>query len=131
VFNISPAKVGITQLPTWFSLGGVGNTVTVTARVNGYTVVATAIPLEYEWNFGDGSGATTFVPGTTSEPAVVHTYRDKATYTITLSVVYSGSFSYVGPAGPQVVQLGQYWAPASTSYEVQEVRSVLVPPGEG
>ena len=127
-FAISPSRVGITQLPSWFWVMGGRGAVTVTADINGYSVTTTATPVAYEWSFGDGSSGTSLAPGGESSPSVTHTYTYKGTYIVTLSVDYSGTYSYAGPGGSGTESLGNYVPPAtSTPYVVQEVRSVLVP----
>jgi hypothetical protein len=63
---------------------------------------------------------------------VVHTYSQKGTYGVGVAVEYSGSFTFAGPGGTGSTALGDYWQPpVSTLYVVQEVRSVLVPSGDG
>ncbi len=127
-FGVSPSTVGITQLPSWFWVTAGSGAVTVTAEINGYSVTTTAIPVAYEWSFGDGSSGTSLAPGGESSPSVTHTYTYKGTYIVTLSIDYSGTYSYAGPGGSGTESLGNYVPPAtSTPYVVQEVRSVLVP----
>ncbi len=130
VLAINPANAGITQLPSWFWVTGGGGPVTVTVEMGGYSVTATASPVEYQWGFGDGASALSTRAGAQAEPSVVHTYVGKGTYTVSLVVEYAGSYSFAGPAGAGSASLGVYWQPgAGASYSVQEVRSVLVPTG--
>jgi hypothetical protein len=131
-FAVNPSTAGITQLPSWFWVTGAGGTVTVTVNVNGYSVTTTATPVAYEWSFGDGSTGTSLSPGSGPDPSVAHTYHYKGTYIVSLSIVYSGTFSYAGPGGTGTESLGNYVQPGmSTPYVVQEVRSVLMPTEEG
>jgi PKD repeat protein len=130
VLAIDPASAGITQLPSWFWVAGGGGPVSVTVEMGGYTVTATASPVEYQWGFGDGGGALSTRAGGQAFPSVAHTYVDKGTYTVSLAVEYAGSYSFAGPGGSGAASLGVYWQPrAGASYTVQEVRSVLVPTG--
>ena len=129
---INPATVGITQLPSWFWVTGVGGPVTVTATIDGYSVTTTATPVAYQWNFGDGSAGTSQTPGSESDPSVTHTYDYKGTYIVSLLVDYTGTFSYAGPGGTGTESLGNYVEPGtSIPYVVQEVRSVLMATEEG
>jgi len=131
VLHIDPATVGITQLASWFWLTGVGQTLFVTADIDGYSVTTEASPVAYEWQFGDGATATSGMPGTLAGPSATHVYSDKGTYTVRVMIEYSGSYTYSGAAGTGTVALGDYDdTAASAPYVVQEVRSVLVPTGQ-
>ena len=128
--GINPATAGITQLASWFWVRGGGGPVSVTAEMGLYTVTATASPVAYQWEFGDGASAVSASAGGEGAPSVTHTYLEKGTYIVDLAVEYAGSYSFAGPAGAGSASLGSYWQPrVSTPYTVQEVRSVLLPPG--
>ena len=128
--DINPATAGITQLASWFWVKGGGGPVSVTAEMGASTVTATASPVAYQWDFGDGTSAASGRAGGEGAPSVTHTYVEKGTYSVGLAVEYAGSYSFAGPAGSGSASLGSYWqAPVSASYTVQEVRSVLLPPG--
>jgi hypothetical protein len=130
VFQVDPATVGITQLPSWYWATGAGEPVSVTATMGAYSVTATATAVAYQWDFGDGSSATSASAGGAAEPAAVHTYGEKGTYTVGLAVEYSGSYVFSGPGGSGSAALGEYWQGRVTAkYTVQEVRSVLLPEG--
>jgi hypothetical protein len=128
--GVNPATAGITQLASWFWVEGGDGPVTVTVEMGAYTVTATADPVEYRWEFGDGTSAASANAGSEGEPSVAHTYTEKGTYTVGLAVQYAGSYTFDGPAGTGSASLGTYWQPeVATPYTVQEVRSVLVPSG--
>jgi PKD domain len=128
--SVNPARVGLTQLASWFWVTGAGAPVTVSVVVGGYSVTTTATPVAYQWSFGDGATATTYLPGGPDDPSVTHTYHFKGTYIVNLSIAYAGTYSYSGPGGTGTAALGQYVQPVvSTPYVVQEVRSVLIPTG--
>jgi PKD repeat protein len=130
VLVIDPATTGITQLPSWFWVKGGGGPISVTVEMGAYTVTATASPVEYQWDFGDGTSAASSSAGTEAGPSVTHTYVDKGTYTVILGVEYAGSYTFAGPGGTGTASLGVYWQwRAGTPYTVQEVRSVLLPTG--
>lgn len=126
--NFDPSTLGLTQLPTWFWLTGLGGQVTATVAIRGYTVVTTAHPADYYWYFGDGAAATSASPGSQAAPSVTHTYVTKARYTVKVMIGWSGQYTFTGNGvAAQTVQLGTVDGPADTaSYKVQEVRSVGV-----
>ena len=120
--------MGLTQLPTWFWLTGVGGQVTVTVTIRGYTVVTTAHPVAYYWYFGDGGSATGDTAGTEAQPSATHTYVTKGGYTVEVIIGWSGQYTFAGNGGPaETVALGTVDGPtAAAAYGVQEVRSVEV-----
>ncbi len=129
--GINPATVGITQLSSWFWVTGDTGPVTVTVNLGGYSVTTTATPVAYQWDFGDGASAASPGAGAETNPSVTHTFHDKGTYVVTLSIDYAGTYSYAGPGGTGTATLGEYEPPGvSTPYVVQEVRSVLTPSGQ-
>ncbi len=128
VLGIDPATAGITQLASWFWVKGGGGPVSVSAEMGLYAVTATAAPVAYQWEFGDGASAVSADAGGVAAPSVTHTYLEKGTYSVGVAVEYAGSYSFAGPAGAGSASLGSYWQPrVSTPYTVQEVRSVLFP----
>jgi PKD repeat protein len=104
--------------------------ITATASIRGYTTVTSAHPIKYYWWFGDGAQATATSPGSSASPSVTHIYQTKNLYTLTLTVAWQGQYTFSGNGvPPQTVQLGTVdQAPATTTYRVQEIRSVLVTP---
>jgi hypothetical protein len=130
--GIDPGAAGITQLPSWFWVPGGAGPVSTTVSVGAYTVTATASPVAYRWDFGDGTSAMSDSPGRPGEPSAVHTYGEQGTYTVSVAVEYSGRYIFAGPEGTGSTVLGDYWQAAVTRpYVVQEVVSVLVPGGDG
>ena len=101
---------------------------TVTVELNGFTVTATARATSYRWQFGDGAEKTTNVPGTPEQPAATHAYQYRGTKVITLTVTWTGSFTFAGPGG--VTGGGDLGAQEFTSSRpllVEEVQPVGVP----
>lgn len=101
---------------------------TVTVELNGFTVTATARATSYRWQFGDGAEKTTNVPGTPEQPAATHAYQHRGTKTITLTVTWTGSFTFTGPGG--ITGGGDLGAQEFTSSRpllVEEVQPVGVP----
>lgn len=132
--ELDPSAEGIVQLPTWFWLGNdtAGQAFTLgPINLDGYSLTVTATPVRYIWTFGDGQNATTASsggPGGASLAAVTHTYSEKGTYNVGVSVVWQGltTFTYEGKVVSET-DLGQYTQSASIKpYEVEEVRALLV-----
>lgn len=125
-FGFDPSTLGLTQLPTWFWLGGVGGEVTVTVNIRGYTVTTTARPAAYYWWFGDGASAVGQGAGSQSDPSVTHTYVTKASYQVEVIIAWAGQYTFAGNGVPaETVDLGTVDGPADTAtYGVQEVRGV-------
>jgi hypothetical protein len=124
----SPATTGLTGLATW---GWAGPSATVTANptINGYSVQAQAHPIRFIWEWGDGMSDASPGPGSADDPAVRHTYRTKADYTISCRVVWAGSYTFTSPGGAvQTVDLGTTAMRQDWAYHVVEIRSVLVAP---
>ena len=95
---ISPAQVGITQLPSWFWISAnAGQPLVVTAQMGDYSITTEASPVGYQWEFGDGASASNDNVGSPTDPSVTHTYNAVGTYPVSLTVVYGGSYTYVGP----------------------------------
>jgi hypothetical protein len=92
--------------------------------------VTTAHQVKFYWYFGDGESAASASAGTEAAPSVTHVYQTKGLYTVTLTIAWQGHYTFSGNGvGAQTVQLGTVdQAPATTSYRVQEIRSVLVTP---
>ena len=132
VIHISPGVAGITQLPSWFWVSGAGQTVSTTTVLDGWTVTASVSPTGYNWGFGDGTTVQSMSGGDEANPSVTHTYVNKGTYYVTLTIEYGGSYTVSGYGASMTAPLGPYdQAAVMDSYTVQEVRSVLVPSGQG
>ena len=132
VIQFNPVRVGLTQLPTFFWAQGVGQAVHVSRAIAGYTITTDAFPIAYVWRFGDGTSATSTIAGSPTVPSATHTYTRPGSYEVSVSVEYTGSFSFAGPGGSGTEPLGDYYSqPFQATYTVQQVRSVLVPTGEG
>lgn len=134
--ELSPARIGVVQLPTWFWLGNdaaTGDFKVGPIGVGGYYVVLTAHPAAYYWSFGDGLTAVSDSaggPGGAGAAAVVHTYREKGTYAVGVDVAWVGSYTFYGHGIHQTVALGPVeQGEVYRSYTVQEIRSVLTQEG--
>lgn len=127
-FHFNPSTLGLTQLPTWFWLTGVGGGVDASVAIRGYTVTTTAHPAAYYWTFGDGGSSIGAAPGSEEAPSAVHNYVTKGSYQVAVTVGWVGQFTFAGNGvPPETVQLGTVDGPTSVaSYGVQEIRSVGV-----
>jgi len=127
--RFDPGTVGLTQLPTWFWASGVGQVVSVTVGIEGYTLAVKARPVAFTWYFGDGTSATATTAGSPTAPSVEHTYSLAGTYQVRLTIMYEGAVTYDGPAGAGSEGLPSYLdGPFVQAYTVQQVKSVLVAP---
>lgn len=125
-FGFNPSTLGLTQLPTWFWLGGVGGQVTVTVNIRGYTVTTVAHPVAYYWWFGDGASAVGDTAGSQADPSVTHTYVTKGSYQVEVIIAWAGQYTFAGDGVPaETVNLGTVDGPDdAATYGVQEVRGV-------
>ena len=68
-------------------------------------------------------------PGSEANPSAEYMYETKGDYTVTLTVWWSGDFTFSGNGvPPQTETLGESSRSSSRPYHVIEVRSVLVGP---
>ena len=136
--SFDPATYGVTQLQTWFWLANdlekVDVTVAVPGGVGGYSVTATVHPVAYDWTFGDGTGEVSFTggPGAAAGAAATHTYTEPGTYSVGVAVQWAGSYTFAGYGVDQTVPLGPVsQAETVRAYQVQQIRSLLLPPPSG
>jgi hypothetical protein len=134
VLGINPDGKGLTGLKTWLWSTNPGP-VTAQTSIRGYTTTATATPVRWVWNMWK-AGETPNLnpnprvesanPGSETSPAATYVYETKGDYTITLTVWWSGEFSFTGFGVSQRESLGDTSREASRPYHVIEVVSVLV-----
>jgi PKD domain len=130
----NPCYVGLTGLQAWLwaTVGnGVVSAIAPTVQIRGYTVEVVARPVSYRWDLGDGGARLGSVSGTDQTPSVDYIYQTKGRYTVTLTVSWSGTYTFSGNGvAPQTANLGPVaQGPRHLVWPVQEVRSVLVTPG--
>lgn len=127
--SVAPARIGLTGLPSYFWLSNDLPPITATARVPGLTVTAEARPVEYVWDFGDGSQKVTTHPGrpwSKRRPGnISYLYETKARYELSVEVVWGARWRING--GPWQ-PLGYFSTSASRAYPVREIIAVLVQP---
>jgi hypothetical protein len=101
----NPVSPSLVTLDTWFWVTGVPpNGVSAVASVPGITVTAHARPGGTEFDFGDGAGRRCSGAGSEWAPArssgCTHTYVRAGVYTVTSTVLWTGTYSING--GPSV-----------------------------
>ena len=125
----NPGSAGLVHLGTWFWLSNdaAGVPVSVTAAADGGSVTATVYPVSYTWDFGPpgSSPVTSYTAGSRAahqvHPRSTRTL-DKGTYEVSVTVKWSGSFSFDKRAP---IALPAVSEEQSFPYEVREIRSVL------
>jgi hypothetical protein len=130
--EFNPARIGLTQLATWFWLSNDGGLVTLSVELAGYYVSLAVRPISYHWDFGDGSStdsSTSGSPGGALEASAVHTYVEPGTYNVGVTVTWAGDYTFTGYGVDETLSLGPVNQPeVFRLYTVQQVRGVLVPP---
>lgn len=138
-FGVNPAINGLTGLDTFLWDPDAGpRTATVTLR--GYTAQATAQAVRWTWRMsepGEPGPASrsnphpvvqASTPGSRENPAATYMYETKGDYTLTMAVMWSGTYTYSGNGQPaQTVSLGTTDRSSTQPYHVVEIRSVLEP----
>ncbi len=128
VIEVAPSKVGLTGLDSFVWLKDKPDPITATAGVPGLTVTAEASPVEYVWDFGDGTdvvSATSGRPWSESLPGdISHLYETKGSYVLGVEVIWEARWRVAG--GPWQ-PLGFFANSGSQPYAVKEVVSALVP----
>ncbi len=146
-FGVNPDQ-GLTGLATWLWDPNGGAAVNATVQLRGYSAQASATPVRWEWTMGGRPGDTesrqnppyrvvstqpgrAWAPGGRGgPPAATYMYETKGDYTLTLTVTWTGSYTYTDPAGAvQSVDLGTTTRTATRNYQVAELRPVLTATG--
>ncbi len=124
--GIDPKGDGLTGLDTllWHEGGSAGVSVTPTLR--GYGLVVNARPVLYKWAMGDQPQTvySSRVSGSEQHPAARHDFRTKGDYTVTMQVVWEGSYTFSGFGVSNTGSLGSVTVTRTRSYHVVEVRGV-------
>ena len=126
-----PAGFGVVGTPTNIVAGA--STHTLTGPLLGWDVTVRFRPAGYVFDYGDGSGARTTTGGATwaslglpqfSPTSTSHVYRERGTYTVSLTLQYSADVDFGSGWRPVP---GYVNAPAPPyTLEVLEVRTALV-----
>lgn len=117
-----PATRGITGLETRFWID-TAPTATVSATLDGYTIIGTATVVGYRIDPGDAAPVVASHPGTPDAPALRHTYETKGAYTLTATTTWRAEATMTGPGigVPQPVDLGVASLTTTRTYPVNEV----------
>lgn len=127
--RFAPARRGLTGLPSFFWLAERPRPITATAGVGGLLVTAQARPVQFVWNYGDGTDAATRGPGRrwTKRRAgtIKHTYEGKGRYALEVEVIWQARWR-IGTG--EWLSLGYFTNSTSRDYRVRSIVPVLVKP---
>lgn len=124
IIEANPSGRGLTGLESWFWAGDSG-AVTAAVTLRGWTVSGTLTADSWTWTTGDGGRYEVSTPGSPEDPAVRHLWETKDTWSVTLEVSWSGSYTVSG-FGTTLVVDGLVAEDSTTvDYPVVEVRAVL------
>lgn len=127
--RLAPARRGLTGLPSFFWLAEKPEPIEARAGAGGLTVTAQARPVQFTWDFGDGSDLVTRYPGrrwTRSSPGNIrHTYEGKSRYTVEVEVIWEARWRLGRGAWRS---LGYFSNSDTRPYRVRSLISVLVKP---
>ena len=125
--EVAPSRVGLTGLDSFFWLASPLRPVTATASVPGLTVIARAVPVQYAWNFGDGTdhvSADSGRPWTRNQDgSISHLYETVGTYRLGVTVIWEAAYSINGGSWQSI---GQFSTSDSRPYRVQQMVPALV-----
>ncbi len=120
-----PATGVVTQLPTYLSCGADVGPVELSEVLGGHRVRMSARPT-WQWDFGDGTSATTEVPGAPVRGGpVAHVYRQPGSREVRCRVVWEAEFRVDGIGPFPVTQPVRQQA--GRAVEVGEGRALLAP----
>jgi hypothetical protein len=125
--QISPARVGLTGLDSYFWVAPAPRPVIALAAVPGIVVTARAHPVQFLWHFGDGGEMVTTGPGrpwTRTRPgSIAHQYQARGRYPVSVQVLWIANWR-VGQG--QWRSLGTFATTATRSFPVRQAVAVLV-----
>lgn len=126
--RIAPAHIGLTGMETYVWLARRPRPIAAGARAGGISATATARPVRYVWDFGDGTTITTDHPGHPWSPqrdgSIAHVYETKGRYRISVTTVWEARWR----AGGAWIPLGRFATTGGRGFPVREMITVLVPP---
>lgn len=100
---------------------------TLTTTILGTTVVVTATPTRYAWDFGDGATLTTTDPGRPwPDGTLTHAYPHVGAYRITLTTTWTATYTLAGGPAARDVPGTATTTSTTAPLVVQERRSRLV-----
>lgn len=130
----SPCYTGLTGLQSalWATVNdGPVPPVSAVTHIRGYTVQTSAHPVSYRWSMGNGDSVVGSTSGTRDAPSATYIYPRTGTFTVTLTVTWSGTFTFSGYGVNQTQNLApvNQAPPSQLAWPVQGVVSALVAPG--
>jgi hypothetical protein len=125
--RVAPGRIGLTGLPSYFWLADKPRPVTATAGAGGLTVTAEARPVQFVWDFGDGSDKVTTHSGRRwtqrHSGNVSHLYETKGRHELGVEVIWEARWRInAGSWQP----LGYFSNSDDRPYPVREVVAMLV-----
>ena len=127
-WRVAPSDVGLTGLESYFWLTNRPRPISAVARVPGLTVAAEARPVQFVWQFGDGTEEVTTEPGTPWRPgrpgSIGHLYEVRGRYRVVVEAIWEARWRL---GGSQWRSLGYFTTTSGRRYAVRQVVSRLVP----
>lgn len=120
---VDPRVDGLVGLPTHLWYEG-DRRIAVTVTLGAYRVDAQAVATRFRWDLGDGTVHTTTDAGSPARPAVQHPYTVRGAHRITLTVDWTGSYTFAGPAGSATESLGTVSRTSTLDYTVRDAQAV-------
>jgi hypothetical protein len=126
--RLDPSARGITGLDTRIWTDG-PSSIAVSASVRGYAIIGTATVAGYTVRVDDEPPVTAGVSGDAAHPIAHHTFETKGRHLVRVGVVWRGRATFAGPdlAEPIEVDIGAATITSTRVYQVNEVRSILLP----
>ena len=134
-WGLNPGLRGLTGLETYLWDPAGSEPVTATATIQGFTARAEARPTRWEWRMWENSDTpnvnpaplvTATHPGSADDPAGRYMYETPGTYTVTMTVVWEGTYTLEGPGVFESQDLPPTTISTTRSYEVISVRGARV-----
>ena len=127
--RFAPGRRGLTGLPSFFWLAERPRPIEARAGIGALTVTAQARPVQFIWDFGDGSDVVTRHAGrrwTKARPGNIrYTYESKSRYTVGVEVIWEARWRLGRGAWRS---LGYFSNSDTRPYRVRSLISVLVKP---
>lgn len=120
----NPSGRGLTGLESWFWAADDGP-VTASVTLRGWTVSGTLTADHWTWTTGDGGHYDMSTSGSADDPAVRHMWETKDTWSVTLEVSWTGTYTVSGFGTTLVIDELVAEDSTTVEYPVVEVRAVL------
>lgn len=124
--EIRPVPTTLVNVPTSFAAGTADAVTLTTEPLAGIVVAVVTTPVEWNWTFGDGTSATTAVPGRPGTDDVTHLYERAQTFGARVRVTWTGTFTLPGSTEVFPIRTPAYVQGPVTQVDVREARAELV-----